>query len=120
MVAPVIKATTVAGMRWVPAGAAGGADQVADESGVLDGQGARVAISSPRLARAPLGATAAVVSVCGSLWAWRSLGYDFVEDGNDSSKVLLWTTIEVGTLSALAVKVSTEPGAVHGFEPTTP
>ncbi|MGC4746925.1 sensor histidine kinase [Micromonospora sp. DT201] len=69
-----------------------------------------LAISSPRLARVPLGAAAAVVSVAGSLWAWRFLGYDFVDEGNDSSKVLLWTTIEVGALTALGVALTRNAG----------
>ncbi|WP_433132868.1 sensor histidine kinase [Micromonospora sp. CA-240977] len=67
---------------------------------------ATLAIMSPRLPRIPLGVAAAVASLGGSLWAWRLLGYDFVDDGHDSSKVLLWTTIEVGALTALAVALS--------------
>ncbi|MEU5785398.1 sensor histidine kinase [Micromonospora lupini] len=71
---------------------------------------ATLAISAPRPARAPLGATAAIVSVCGSVWAWQSLGYNFVDDGNDSSKLLLWTTIEVGALTALGVALTRNAG----------
>ncbi|MEK8104409.1 hypothetical protein NKG94_03155 [Micromonospora sp. M12] len=58
----------------------------------------------------PLGVTAAVVSVGGSLWAWRSLGYSFVDDGNDSSKLLLWTTVDVGALTALGVALTRNAG----------
>ncbi|MEU4473645.1 histidine kinase [Micromonospora sp. NPDC023888] len=71
---------------------------------------ATLAISSPRLPRVPLAATAAVVSLGGSLWAWLLLGYDFVDDGNDSSKLLLWTTIDVGALTTLAVALSRGDG----------
>ncbi|MBM0276221.1 sensor histidine kinase [Micromonospora tarensis] len=71
---------------------------------------ATLAISSPRLARMPLAVTAAVVSVAGSLWAWRFLGYDFVDAGNESSKVLLWTTVEVGALTALGVALARGAG----------
>ncbi|MEU7751168.1 histidine kinase [Micromonospora sp. NPDC049171] len=71
---------------------------------------ATLAISSPRLPRVPLAATAAVVSLGGSLWAWRLLGYGFVDDGNDSSKLLLWTTIEVGALTTLAVALTRGAG----------
>lgn len=71
---------------------------------------ATLAISSPRLARVPLGVTAAVVSVGGSIWAWRSLGYSFVDDGNDSSKLLLWTTVDVGALTALGVALTRNAG----------
>ncbi|MGC5284918.1 sensor histidine kinase [Micromonospora sp. DT231] len=67
---------------------------------------ATLAIWSPRAPRVPLAATAAVLSLGGSVWAWRLLGYDFVDDGNDGSKLLLWTTIEVGALTALAVALS--------------
>ncbi|MET8094083.1 ATP-binding protein [Micromonospora sp. NPDC005220] len=79
---------------------------------------ATLAISSPRsAARVPLAGTAAVVSLCGSLWALRFLGYDFVDAGNDSSKVLLWTTVEVGALTALGVALtrgSGRPGRLAG------
>ncbi|MEV7986752.1 histidine kinase [Micromonospora sp. NPDC085948] len=71
---------------------------------------ATLVIWSPRLPRVPLAALAAVVSLGGSLWAWRWLGYDFVDDGNDSSKLLLWTTIDVGALTTLAVALSRGAG----------
>ncbi|MDG4810852.1 histidine kinase [Micromonospora sp. WMMD1120] len=75
---------------------------------------ATLAISSPRLPRVPLAAAAAVVSLGGSLWAWRFLGYGFVDPGNDSSRVLLWTTVEVGALAALAVVVARTAGRLAG------
>ncbi|MBF9130286.1 hypothetical protein I0C86_15165 [Plantactinospora sp. S1510] len=67
---------------------------------------AALASSFLRLARAPLGLAAAAASMSGSLWAWQSLDYGFVDAGADSDKLLLWTTVDVGGLTALGVTLA--------------
>jgi signal transduction histidine kinase len=67
---------------------------------------ATLAFGFARLARLPLAIVSATVSVGGSVWAWRSLAYGFLDAGADSDKVLLWTTVEVGGLTALGLALA--------------